>query len=232
MTVTLEQLRDEFDGWAREGRGEKMMDGHLAVTERIIDMMALRPDSRVLDLGCGTGWATRMLAGRVQDGVAVGLDVSEEMIRLARDSGAAPPNTNFRVLAGPRFPFHDGVFTHCLSIESLYYHPDVTASLREVHRVLTRDGRGFFMVNFFRENPYVHHWAGLLRVPVHLLSGDEYCQAARDAGFARARATTIPDPTPVPPDYTGPHYIDAEKMRAARAIGSLVVIAEKEGSGL
>ncbi|HEY3380220.1 MAG TPA: methyltransferase domain-containing protein [Vicinamibacterales bacterium] len=227
MSVSLEQLRNEFDRWAREGRGEQMKDGHLAVTEQIIGMMRLRPDSRVLDLGCGSGWATRLLAAHVQDGVAVGLDVSEEMVRQARNHGAVPPNANFRVLTGPRFPFHDGVFTHCLSIESLYYHPDITASLREVHRVLARGGRAFLMMNFFQENPYVHHWAGLLSVPVHLWSALDYCDAAHEAGFAECRHLTIPDPTPVAPDYRGPHYGDAEKMRAARAIGALVVIAQK-----
>jgi SAM-dependent methyltransferase len=227
MPASLEELREEFDRWAREGRGEKMKDGHLAVTEKIIGMMGLRPDSRVLDLGCGNGWATRLLAAHVQDGVAVGLDVSEEMVRQAREHGASPPNANFRVLAGPRFPFHDGVFTHCLSIESLYYHPDVTASLREVHRVLGRSGRAYLMVNFFKENPYVHHWAELLRVPVHLMSSDEYCGAATAAGFTRCRCQTIPDTTPVPPGYTGPHYGNAEKMRAARAIGSLLIVAGK-----
>jgi len=204
-----------------------MRDGHLAVTEQIIGMMGLRPDSRVLDLGCGNGWATRLLASCVQDGVALGLDVSEEMIRQARDHYAAPPNSSYRVLAGARFPFHEGVFTHCLSIESLYYHPDIAASLSEVRRVLQPGGRAFLMVNFFRENPYVHHWAGLLRVPVHLLGAEDYSAAVAAAGFSTCRTLTIPDPTPVPDDYRGPHYIDAEKMRAARAIGSLVIVAEK-----
>ncbi len=83
------------------------------------------------------------------------------------------------------------------------------------------------MVNFFRENPYVHHWAQLLRVPVHLFGAEEYVHAARAGGFATCRTLTIPDPTPVPDTYRGPHYGDAAKMRAARAIGSLVIIAEK-----
>lgn len=227
MSSSLDRLKSEFDRWAREGRGEGMEEGHLAVTKIIIEMMGLRPDSRVLELGCGTGWATRLLASRVQDGSAVGLDVSEEMIRLARDHAGDPPNVNFRVLTGPRFPFHDDVFSHCLSIESLYYHPDLAATFREIHRVLMPGGRAYLMVNFFRENPYVHHWAQLIDVPVQLLSGDEYCRLAEEAGFPRCRHFTIPDPTPVPPDYKGRHYGDAEKMRAARAIGSLVVVCEK-----
>jgi SAM-dependent methyltransferase len=228
MTASLDRLKSEFDRWAREGRGEGMEEGHVAVTRLIVDQMPLRPDSRVLDLGCGTGWATRMLAARVPDGIVTGLDVSDEMIRRAREHPANPPNVDFRVLAGPRYPFHDQVFSHCLSVESLYYHPDLAVTFGELHRVLAPDSHAWLMVNFFRENPYVHHWAQLLDVPVHLLSGDEYCQLASQAGFASCRHFTIPDPTPVPPDYTGRHYGDAEKMRAARAIGSLVIVCEKE----
>jgi SAM-dependent methyltransferase len=227
MSASLEQLKDEFDRWAREGRGEGMEEGHLAVTRIIIGMMGLRPDSHVLDLGCGTGWATRLIAEHVPDGSAVGLDVSSEMIRLAREDAGDPPNVDFRVLTGPRFPFHDEVFSYCLSIESLYYHPDLAVTFSELHRVLAPGGRAHLMVNFFKENPYVHHWAQLLSVPVHLLGADEYCGLATTAGFARCRHFTIPDPTPVPPDYKGRHYGDAERMRAARAIGSLVIVCEK-----
>lgn len=226
-TTTIEQLREEFDRWARDRRGAAMEEGHLAVTRLIVGMMELRPDSHILDVGCGTGWATRLLASRAQDGVAVGIDVSGEMIRQARDHAGNPPNVNFRVLGAERFPFHDGVFTHCLSIESLYYHPDLASSFREMLRVLTPGGRAYLMVNFFKENPYVHHWAQLLEVPVHLLSGDDYCRIAREAGFARCTHQTIPDPTPVPPGYRGRHYGDAETMRAARAIGSLLLVGEK-----
>ncbi len=227
MSSSLDRLKSEFDRWAREGRGEGMEEGHLEVTRIIIDMMALRPDSRVLDLGCGTGWATRLLADRCPDGSAVGLDVSEGMIRHAREHAANSPNVNFRVLTGPRFPFHDDVFSHALSIESLYYHPDLAATFAELHRVLAPRGQAFLMVNFFKENPYVHHWSSLLDVPVQLLSGDEYCAFAAKVGFAQYRHFTVPDPTPVPPDYKGRHYGDAEKMRAARAIGSLVIACTK-----
>ncbi len=227
MPATLEQLRTEFDRWAKEGRGESMEEGHRVVAGIIIGMMDLQPGSRILDLGCGTGWATRLLAARAAEGLAVGLDISEEMIRHARDHGDNPPNVNFRLLASDRFPFHDGVFTHCLSIESLYYHPDITATLREVHRVLAPGGRAFLMVNFFKENQYTHHWAKLLEVPVHLLSGEEYCALAQAASF-RCRHMTVPDPTPVPPDYRGRHYGTPENMRASRAIGALLMVAEKD----
>jgi ubiquinone/menaquinone biosynthesis C-methylase UbiE len=229
MIETLHPLKVEFDRWAREGRGEGMAEAHRAVTDIIIDMMGLRPDSRVLDLGCGIGWATRLLGRRVPEGRAVGLDISEEMIKLARECGNDPSNVEFRVLKDDCYPFHDAVFTHCLSIESLYYHPDLVATFEEVHRVLAPGGQAYFMVNYFKENSYTHRWASLIKVPVQLLSGDEYCALAREGGFARCRHQTIPDPTPVPDRYEPRHYESKEAMQASRAIGALLVIAEKQG---
>jgi len=93
--------------------------------------------------------------------------------------------------------------------------------------VLAPGGAGYFMVNFFRENPYTHRWAGLIKVPVHLLGGDDYCALARQGGFARCRHRTIPDPTPVPDVYTPRHYESREAMRASRDIGSLLVVVGK-----
>ena len=85
-------LQQEFNRWAEAGEGEKMEHHHLDITGKTIRLMDLRPGDRVLDLGCGSGWATRLLARLVTDGPegfgqVVGVDVSDEMIRQAR---AAP----------------------------------------------------------------------------------------------------------------------------------------------
>src|SRR5580658_11232054 len=84
-----EKLQNEFNRWANEGEGEKMERHHLDITEKTIRLMGLRPGERVLDLGCGAGWATRLLGRIVGEGPegfgqVVGVDVSDEMIRQAR----------------------------------------------------------------------------------------------------------------------------------------------------
>jgi len=84
-----ERLKEEFNRWAQAGEGEKMRQHHLNITEKTIRLMDLRPGERVLDLGCGSGWATRLLARLVGDGPegfgqVVGVDVADEMIRQAR----------------------------------------------------------------------------------------------------------------------------------------------------
>ena len=54
-----EILQHEFNRWAEEGRGEEMERHHLDITEKTLRVMDLKPGERVLDLGCGAGWATR-----------------------------------------------------------------------------------------------------------------------------------------------------------------------------
>src|SRR5579862_8516820 len=86
-----EKLQHEFNRWAAEGEGEKMLCNDPDTTEKTIRLMNLRPGERVLDLGCGSGWATRLLARLVGDGPegfgqVLGLDVSDEMVRQAREA--------------------------------------------------------------------------------------------------------------------------------------------------
>src|SRR5437870_12690397 len=83
-----ERLKEEFNRWAAAGEGEKMERHHRDITEKTIRLMDLRPGERVLDLGRGSGWATRLLARLVGGGPAVfgqvvGVDASDEMIRQA-----------------------------------------------------------------------------------------------------------------------------------------------------
>ena len=74
-------------------------------------MMNLKPGDRVLDLGCGAGWASRLMAKAVangdQPGQVVGLDVSDEMIRRARAGSADYDNVMFVVGSAQQIPWEE-----------------------------------------------------------------------------------------------------------------------------
>ena len=59
-----ERLRLEFNEWARAGRAQSMEQGHQPVGRQAIEKMSVTENARVLDVGCGSGWATRLLAER------------------------------------------------------------------------------------------------------------------------------------------------------------------------
>src|SRR5260370_7717007 len=113
-----DQLRTEFNEWALAGKGESMEKGHRPVGEQAIARMRISPEARVLDVGCGSGWATRMLAEYAFNGQVTGIDISDEMIRVARASSPSQPNVDFEIASAQPLPSNNHEFTHPISIES------------------------------------------------------------------------------------------------------------------
>src|SRR5688500_18074281 len=107
-----EHLRLEFNDWARVGRGEGMERGHRPTGEHASARMDLNAAARVLDVGCGSAWVTRLIAQTAVNGKVVGIDISDEMIALAQSSSAAFSNVDFKVASAESLPFNDGEFTH------------------------------------------------------------------------------------------------------------------------
>jgi ubiquinone/menaquinone biosynthesis C-methylase UbiE len=216
-------LRIEFNEWAKAGRGESMERGHRPVGEQAIEKMNVQPDAVVLDVGCGSGWASRLLAERARDGRVVGIDISDEMILVAREASTGFANVEFRVASAEELPFENGEFTDAFSMESLYYYADMSVALKEIHRVLKPGGLFVTVVDLYQENEPSHQWIEQLKVPVHLLSTPEYMTLFADAGFVEIDAQRILDPTPLPEEYTGTSFRSHEDFLAYRAAGSLML---------
>ena len=62
-----------------------------------LELVPLQPGMNVLDVGCGTGAVTRILAERVAPGKVVGVDLSEERLSVARQIAEeqAIPNVEY-----------------------------------------------------------------------------------------------------------------------------------------
>ena len=221
-----ERLRVEFNDWARAGRGEGMEKGHGPVGEQAIERMGIPGDARVLDVGCGSGWASRLMAKKAVSGRVVGIDIADEMIRRARETSAALANIEFQVASAEKLPFSDGEFTHAFSMESLYYYADMLGALREIKRTLEPGGLFVSVVDLYLENQPSHQWVDQLKVPVQLLSTSQYRSLFEQAGFTSVRDHRLLDPTPVPEDYSGGSFKTREDLLEYRAAGSLMISGE------
>ncbi len=229
MADRNETLRTEFNQWAVQGRGEEMERHHDSIAGQTIARMALKPGDRVLDLGCGTGWVTRCLAEAVEGGMgmAVGLDISDEMIARARAASISVENVLFVVAAAEEIPWREEYFESALSIESFYYYPDQEAVLRELYRVLVPGGRLFILINLYKENPYSLRWVEELKVPVHVRSEAEYEKMLRAQGFTGIAIAHIPDLTSAPEQYSSACFANADELREFKRIGALLLLASK-----
>jgi ubiquinone/menaquinone biosynthesis C-methylase UbiE len=231
QTSSDEKLQQEFNRWAAAGEGEKMEHHHLDITQKTIRLMDLTPGARVLDLGCGVGWATRLLAlslaGGEQSGQVVGLDVSDEMIRLAQESSRAFTNIQYVVGSAQRIPWQDNFFERVLSVESFYYYPDQDRALDELFRVMAPGGRVFILINLYRDNEYSLQWVDKLKVPVHVRSAADYVEMFKRHGFENVESKQIPDDTPTPHDYKTKSFNSLEDLKAFKKLGALLLIGNK-----
>ncbi len=227
-----DKLRQEFNQWAQAGRGEEMERHHLDITEKAIRTMDLRPGERVLDLSCGTGWATRLMGRLVGEGPngfgqVVGLDISDEMIRHARAASRDFDNVLYVWGSAQQIPWEENYFDKVLSVEAFYYYPDQERTLAELFRVMAPRGRFFLLINLYKDNPYSLRWVEELKVPVHVRSEQEYIQLIQRNAFEDVRAVRIPDDSPTPEEYTGRWFANAAELRDFKRLGALLLTARK-----
>jgi ubiquinone/menaquinone biosynthesis methyltransferase len=130
---------------------------------RLIDLAAIQPAERVLDLACGTG--DLLFAAAARGRQAVGLDITHRMLELAarravkaRPTDVGRPFTGRQdfitgdMLALPFLPARFDVVTTGYGLRNV---PDLAAAIGEIHRVLAPGGR-LFSLDFNRpENPVV-----------------------------------------------------------------------------
>ena len=113
--------------------------------QRTISLLNLRGHERVLDVGCGTGVLTRLIAQRLTgvDAFAVGLDAAPKMIGVARRRAAGRPRLRFDVGVAESLAYPDASFD-CAVSTFFFHHIDAELkrrSLAELLRVLKPGGQ-------------------------------------------------------------------------------------------
>src|SRR5262245_24898251 len=106
--------------------------------DRLVEAVGIREGMRVLDVACGTGAVARLAADRVgTSGSVVGLDVNESMLTVAR---RVRDDVEWRRGDAGELPFPDDSFDVVTCQAGLMFFPDPEGTLREMARVVTRDG--------------------------------------------------------------------------------------------
>jgi trans-aconitate 2-methyltransferase len=108
----------------------------------LIARAALAPDDRVLDLGCGDGRITAMLAGLVPEGTVVGVDLSPAMVMHAAHHYPPDQYPNLRFIEGDASALaFDRTFTFVFSNAVLHWIRDHRPVLAGIARALMPGGR-------------------------------------------------------------------------------------------
>jgi SAM-dependent methyltransferase len=165
-----------------------MNRGNRGLNDRAIALLDVRPGHRVLDLGFGGGltFAPLLAAGAT----VVGVDRAADMVRAARgrheDDVAAG---RLALHAGDvlALPLEDASVDRVITVNTVYFWPDLPAALAEIRRVLAPSGRLVIGVRDGSVMRQVNLEVFTLRTPAELAT------ALEDAGLAGVSVHSAPD---------------------------------------
>jgi ubiquinone/menaquinone biosynthesis C-methylase UbiE len=112
-----------------------------AVSAELLRAANLKTGERVVDVACGTGLIVRLASEQVgPTGSVTGVDISPEMIGVAR-SVAAEPRVEWHVADARELPFPDASYDVATCQMGLMFMEDRSAALAEMYRVVAPSGR-------------------------------------------------------------------------------------------
>lgn len=115
-----------------------------------------------LDIGCGTGAFTRLLAGRSDH--VLGLDLSPQMIRVARERSPGCPNIEFQVADVRRWEFPAGRLDCVVSIATMHHLP-LQEMLLKIEAAL-RPGGVVAILDLYRAQSLMDYLTIAVAIPV------------------------------------------------------------------
>jgi ubiquinone/menaquinone biosynthesis C-methylase UbiE len=168
-----------------------------AAFTQLVTLVSRSGGGLVLDVGCGPGWITGYL---VEQGVdAFGVDISSEMIRIARHNN---PGVRFESTSLFRLPADDSTLAAVVCWFVLHHLPDedVEAALAEMTRVL-KPGGVLLLGGHVGEGRRVKtegYGGHPMRVLVNLRPANDWEPRLRRLGFRLEAHTTydIDEPSP------------------------------------
>jgi len=123
--------------------GEKMVKQHKPETLWTIELLNIAQGESVLELGCGAGYAMKLILDQTLVEQVVGVDLSPTIILSAAIRNKNGLNAKKATLVQAnvnRLPFQDENFDKVFSIHSIYFWENLSETFTEIYRVLKPGG--------------------------------------------------------------------------------------------
>lgn len=184
----------------------KNSSAQLLWAEELISKLALQGNESMLDIGCGDGKISAQLAQAVKNGNVVGIDLSKEMIHLAKEKFPSDkyPNLSFLCMEATeiRLPRK---FDIAFSNAALHWVKDHVAVLRGVHTclndggkvLLQMGGRGnaadiFSAVEMVIQRSRWEQYYREFESPYYFYGPEKYKEWLTESGFHAVRVELVP----------------------------------------
>jgi SAM-dependent methyltransferase len=103
--------------------------------EAVLHRLGIGTGTRLLDIGCGSGYAAAMAAAL--GATVTGIDITPELIEIARER---VPHAQFAVGGMDHLPFDDDAFDAAVGFNAFQFADDPTGAVRDAARVVRTGG--------------------------------------------------------------------------------------------
>jgi ubiquinone/menaquinone biosynthesis C-methylase UbiE len=158
--------------------------GHRSFYENTARILDLKDDDKYLEIGFGSGLFIKKYASHVSH--IAGLDYSKDMVRLASDINKDLVESGRAVFIQgdvSALPWKDNEFSVAVGIETFFFWPNPKASLTEICRVLTPDGRLVIEMAYNKDDGR-DHAKQVKKYDLKLYSGKEMVRLSKESGFS------------------------------------------------
>ena len=168
---------------------------HSRLTDWGLSHVTVKPEDRILDVGCGGGRTVNKLSALASKGKVFGIDYSEASVSVARKLNARRiQEGRVEVLAGSvsQLPFQRDTFDLVTAVETHFWWPDLPAGMREILRILGPGATGLIVAEIYKGAPSkTARFAERLSL-MTLLSPEEHRILFTDAGYSDVEIITEP----------------------------------------
>jgi ubiquinone/menaquinone biosynthesis C-methylase UbiE len=161
-----------------------MNRGHKSIYENVANLLELRPEDDLLEIGCGNGYFLKKYAPHVNN--IAGLDLSELSVKLATRKNkdrVTAGTAKFTQGDASQLPWEDNKFSVATAMASFAGFPKPLESLKEMYRVLRPGGRAVISIEWNAEDGK-DHTNEIRKYGYQIWSEDEVNNMFKGAGFS------------------------------------------------
>lgn len=171
---------------------ERMNKSHETMAQWGVSHFDINGTDNILDIGCGGGRNLERFAAQITTGKVTGLDYSEVSVeKSSKLNEKAIEEGKVEVIQGSvsEMPFEDNTFDIITGFETIYFWPDFINDLKEVNRVLKKDGLVFFCNEAVYREGEMEKYDGLVELlDMKIYSEDVLKESLEKTGFKDFKA--------------------------------------------
>ncbi len=158
--------------------------GNAFLNSFVSDLMAVRTDDRIIEIGPGTGKLIYRMAKEIENGFVEGVDFSREMVSVARKrnkNSIAKGKVKIEEGNFDNMQYENEKFSKACSVNTLYFWPSPAHTAKKIANILKPDGKlvlAFEDIEQLKQRKLNHD-------VFHLYSKDEVQDLLINAGFSK-----------------------------------------------